>query len=230
MRVLTRVSAAAAFAAALILTSACQSTPTPQAPVPGRVLVAGDSITMQAIYWGGDRGWDHTDTVMMGWQAEDAQPGVTQAVTDPARSPETLVIAFGENDQIGGFDTTDQWQAIQLALSPAPGACTVLVKPYYTGTDQARLTGIADVRAWDDQMALIYPDRIETVDWAPIATEHPGYIDEDGIHLKTTQTDPAEDMANAANQILAPVLPAAAQAYLDMFANGITACEAHHAR
>jgi hypothetical protein len=178
----------------LILVSACKSD-----PVPGRVALAGDSLTFQAGYYvDGFAGFDQDGKVGLGWQTETAQPRVTSDVEGAATSPQILVMAFGQNDAGSGLDATDRAQIRALALSPAEqGTCTVMVKPWYIGTDPVRAQGIADYRAYVDQLVAENqaavaqaqaqdfagdPHRIVSVDWQPDAVT-PGALDPDGFHL-----------------------------------------------
>jgi hypothetical protein len=169
----------------LALGAACQPA-VKQPPAPGRVALAGDSLSIQGGYYGGGYGdIDITDKIGLGWQAENAHPRVSRDVATHGTSPAVLIVALGQNDAANGLDQTDRQQLFALALAPADGACTVLVKPWYVGSDTVRHRGIADYRAWVDEMVALFPGRVHSVDWRPHA-EQPGVLAADGYHLTET--------------------------------------------
>lgn len=173
------------FALIALALAACQPVPK-QPPAPGRVALAGDSLSVQGGYFGGGYGdIDFTDKIGLGWQAETAHPRVSRDVTGPATSPAVLIVALGQNDAGNGLDQTDRQQLMALALAPADGTCTVLVKPWYVGSDTVRRSGIAAYRAWVDEMVALFPGRVVSVDWRPHA-EQPGVLAADGFHLTET--------------------------------------------
>lgn len=153
-------------------------------PVPGRVALVGDSLAWTAGLWTDYYPtFDTFNKMYAGFQAENAQTQLTIDVADPATAPSVLVVALGHNDAgWDGLSDRDIEELEVLALSPAEGTCTVLVKPAYNGPDMVRLDGIYDYRGWVDQMVARYPGRIVSVDWAPLATTVPGQAD-DYIHF-----------------------------------------------
>jgi hypothetical protein len=160
--------------------AACQYPPSPTEPP----LIEGDSLTLQTAITEGalPQGWDVLSS--LGWQAEDVQPGLTDRVNDPARSPGVALIALGQNDGANGFDATDAQQLATLAATTYPTTCTVWLLPHYAGTDTVKHQGIEDVRTWEASYAAAHGQA--TVDWRPIALAHPEYIDTDGTHLTPT--------------------------------------------
>lgn len=156
---------------------ACQYPPSTTEPP----FVGGDSLTLQTAITEGalPQGWDVYSS--LGWQAENVQPGLTDRVNDPARSPRIVVIALGQNDGADGFDPTDQQQMAALAATPYPSACIRWVLPHYAGTDPVKLAGIEQVRTWEANYAAAH--RQDTVDWRHIALAHPEDVDTDGTHL-----------------------------------------------
>lgn len=185
-------------------------------PVDDHVVVSGDSITFQSLYYGSspvDDAWDTAgDTVIIGGEAEDVHPGVAAAVADPARSPDTLVVALGHNDVAAdygrdGFTDTDRNQLFALFYAASDEACTVLVLPHYGGTDPARIWNLEVYRNWvRDTIVAGAPDRFRLVDWRPVAQAHPEYLDVDGIHLNVSD-------------------PTAANAFVAMVQTGIDQCD-----
>lgn len=208
-----------------------------QEPVPGRVAIGGDSLTVQASYWGGGlAGWDDAAKVGVGWQAEHVQPRATLDVEGEATSADVFVVALGQNDAArswarDGFTDEDRMQLWSLIGTPADGACVALVKPWYqppTGQpfDAAQADGIEAYRAWVDQAVAADPQRYRSVDWRPVAEAHPEYIAADGIHLvvPSTLTMQQLDARVEVNKTAATEYPAAA-AYLGLLRAGAAACE-----
>lgn len=166
-------------ALAAVIVSGCQPPPT------NVTTVIGDSLTMTALLEGGfPAEWDiHS---MLGWQAEDAQPGVTARAADPARSPCAVAMALGQNDAAAhsdgrgdGFTTTDAQQMRTLRGTLHPATRVVWILPDYDGTDPAYAAGIDTYRAWATAEAAARGDRV--ADWR--AVNQPTDIDSDGVHL-----------------------------------------------
>lgn len=198
------VLAPAAVLAAVGLFSGC-------APVPGRVVVTGDSTMFQALYYSTstvDDGWDHgqfdagndpntpdDDLVQIGAEAEDLHPDVQRAVDDPNRSPEVLVVAVGHNDvAVGGTGVSGQsrdgWtdqdalQVLSLLAAPEDGStCTVAVLPGYLGADPVHAANIAAMRTFVAESVALNPGSMAAVDWQTVIDVHPEYLAPDGIHL-----------------------------------------------
>lgn len=156
-------------------------------PSPANITtVVGDSLTMTALLEGGfPPDWDiHS---MLGWQAEDAQPGVTARVNDPALSPARAAIALGQNDAAkhtggpgDGLTAVDVEQLRTLRTTFDPATVVLWVLPDYEGTDPAYRAGIEQYRAWAASYAATLGDCI--IDWR--AHAEPGDIDPaDGVHL-----------------------------------------------
>lgn len=171
--------------AAGILLLACQPPPS------DTTTVVGDSLTMTTLLDGRfPAGWDiHS---MLGWEAEDAQPGLTQRVNDPTRSPCSVAIALGHNDagqhtgrgpEYGdGFTSTDAAQMRQLRDTLHPATNVLWVLPDYDGTDPVYPAGIEAARSWIAGYAAQRGD--DVVDWRPRNTA--ADIDPDGVHLTPT--------------------------------------------
>jgi lysophospholipase L1-like esterase len=151
-------------------------------------LAVGDSLTMTTLLDDHLDGYDvHS---MLGWEAEDAQPGLTQRVADPARNPRTAVVALGANDAAqhtgkgpeygDGFTATDRAQLLQLRDTFHPDTGVTWVLPHYAGIDPLFITGINAYRTWATTEAARRGDCV--VDWR--TWQQPGDIDPaDGIHL-----------------------------------------------
>lgn len=205
-------------------------------PVPARIAVAGDSITVLASYYGGGLGdWDFDQKIGIGWQAEHVQPRLTQDVENPATSPDVLVVALGENDVAksvdrDGFTDEDRLQLWALIGTPADGACVVLVKPWYQPppgqpVDQDQVTGIAVYRDWVDEAVASDPDRYKSVDWRPVVEADPMVLADDGVHIRINQTlTPNQLSVAVANDEVASVEQPAATAYLGVLHAGAAAC------
>lgn len=212
-----RWAVAALAVTAATITGACK-----EPPVPGRVAIAGDSLTVLASMHGGGLGdWDDYNKIGIGWQAEHAQVQLDLDVEDPNASPAVLVIALGQNDAArswgrDGFTQQDRDQLARLAETPADGACVAWVKPWYQppegqSFDAAQMEGILAYRDWVDQQVVMNPVRYRSVDWRPTVEAHPEYLDLDGIHEDVdTPADPEP----------------AAVAYLDLLHAGAAACGA----
>lgn len=160
-----------------------------QPPNPNVRTVVGDSLTMTTLLDGHLQGYDvHS---MLGWEAEDAQPGLTDRVADPTRSPARVAIALCANDAAqhtgkgpewgDGFTTTDQAQLRQLRKTLHPATLVVWVLPDYNGTDPLFAAGINACRAWLTAAAAEAGDCV--ADWR--AVNGPADIDPDGVHLTT---------------------------------------------
>lgn len=205
-------------------------------PLPGRVAIGGDSLTVQGSYWGGGLGdWDQTEKIGVGWQAEHVQPQATLDVENPAASPDVFVVALGQNDVArswgrDGFTNEDKLQLASLFGTPADGACVAVVEPWYQPPagqpyDGTQMEGILAYRAWVEGVVASDPVRYRSVDWRPVAQAHPEYIADDGIHLVVPQTVSANELIVAVNhdQTAAVEVPAAV-AYLDLLRAGAAAC------
>lgn len=216
-----------ALVLAVLLAAACQPT-IKAAPVPGRVAMAGDSIGLQAMYYGSAghpaAGYDTADKIGLGWRAAHAQPRVTADVANTAASPATLVAEFGHNYR-DGLTSAARNEVTALMFSPADTACVVAVLPYAPAFLPAtHRQAITDYRRLVSDIAVTRPHTV-TVDWAPIATAHPEYLDEDGIHLRTPLTDPAQDLQAAAVGDVNVTDPTAAAAFITMVEQGVASCD-----
>lgn len=148
-------------------------------PVPGRVAIAGDSVTLQSLlYSGDDRGWDLAEKVGLGWKAVHAQPRLTADVDGLETSPSVLVMAFGHNYH--GWSPDYENELLMLAATPAEGSCTVVMLPYYEGTDAAHQADIDAYRGWAFRLRDALPDRIVLVDATSALA---GHLATDGVHL-----------------------------------------------
>lgn len=220
----------------VMVTGACELIEK-QPPVPGRVAIGGDSLTVQASYWGGGlSGWDETEKIGIGWQAEHVQPRATLDVESPATSADVFVVALGQNDASksagrDGFTNEDKLQLSSLLGTPADGACVAVVEPWYQPPagqpfDGAQMEGILAYRTWIEGVVASDPDRYRSVDWRPVAEAHPEYIAADGIHLVVPQTMSANQLIVAVDrEQTAAVEAPAAVAYLDLLHAAASACE-----
>lgn len=154
-------------------------------PVEGRVTLAGDSVTLTALLYSEQdgitttaHGWDNAEKVGLGWKAIHAQPRLEQDVAGATTSPEVHVMAFGHNYVPWSADYENE--LLVHVVTPAEGACTVVVKPYYGGTDTTHKAAIVAYRNWADRIALALPDRVVTVDATSALA---GHLGPDGVHL-----------------------------------------------
>ncbi|HEX8804226.1 MAG TPA: hypothetical protein VF743_08530 [Acidimicrobiales bacterium] len=194
--------AAAAGALALAVASGC----TPE-PTPGSVDVAGDSLTIQAIFahgYGVDAPEDLQIIANIGWRAIDAQPDVSDHAAHGR--PATLVVALGTNDSEptsnGGWDGADVTAFRTLLNTPHPSACVVVVLPGMTSAaPAAHRAELVEARQALVALANERP-RTVLVDWQAVVDAHPEYIGPDGIHLRWTDEGPADPEAAAARTAL----------------------------
>jgi hypothetical protein len=168
---------------AILVATGCQ-------PNPNVTTGVGDSLTMTAALEGGfPASWDiHS---MLGWQAENAQPGVADRVNDPRRSPARVFIALGQNDAAAhsdgtggdGWTSTDAQQMRTLRDTLDPATQVTWIAPDYDGTDPAYRAGIEAYRTWLVGYADVKGDCL--ADWR--IANVPADIDPaDGVHLTTT--------------------------------------------
>ena len=178
---LRRTATAVLTVATTALLWACQ-------PPSDTVTVVGDSLTMTTLLDGQfPAAWDiHS---MLGWQAEDAQPGLTTRVNDAQRSPCAVTIALGQNDAArhsdgrgDGWTTTDAAQMRQLRDTLHQDTRVLWVLPDYDGSDPAYAAGINAYRSWVTTYAAARGD--DVVDWRTRNTA--ADIDTDGVHLTPT--------------------------------------------
>lgn len=174
---------AALFLAVVAVIAADDPADAKAPPVPGRIMVAGDSLTWDALFYGGGfpAGWDTYGKVYGGAQAETFHHRIAQDVDRASTSPETFVMAFGSNDAGDGFSQEDRNQVFALAFRPHDDTCTVMVKPHNSTSNATRQNGLEQYRAYVDQLVAAAPDRITSVDWRPTATQ-PGIMGPDGVH------------------------------------------------
>jgi hypothetical protein len=162
---------------------ACEPAPPKAPPVPSRVAVSGDSILLQAgLYGGGYRGADYERKVDLGWQAVHVQGRITQDVASTTRSPAVLVLAFGNNEVVNGWEQADSNSWLSVTHTPHEDTCVVWVKPWTTVI--GRRIHIERARATIDTLAS-RPNTV-VVDWRPIAEQH---LAADGVHLSETDAD-----------------------------------------
>lgn len=208
------------------LVTACQPA-IKAAPVPNRVALASDSIGFQAMYYGSvgtsAETWDTEEKIGLGWKAEHAQPRVTADVAGVTTSPDAFVVEFGHNYG-RGFTAANRNAVTQMLFSAHESACVVIVLPYAPGNLSAtHRQAIAEYR--EHVLGIAYVrERTVVRDWGEVVQAHPEYLDEDGIHLKTTSTTPAQDLELAATGQIAPVDTNAAGAFVAMMVSGVADC------
>jgi hypothetical protein len=161
---------------------------------PGRVFVAGDSLTFTAS-------WDHGSgkaapddlewAAWLGWTAADVQPQLDAAVAQA--QVDALVVALGTNDSSpdvsGGWTEADVAQFQHLVATAGSSACVVIVLPGYgDGIDSHHAAEMDEARA--DLLALAderrrTPGAGPTVvaDWQAVVDANPDLLADDGIHL-----------------------------------------------
>jgi hypothetical protein len=203
-------------------------------PIPGSVGVVGDSVSYNSfnstgspyeptIY--GDAPPDRLLDYWLGYKVPDSQPAVEQWTAQ--RRPQILVIADGINDARpngngasgDGYTQTDRNHVVKMISTVHTSACIVLVKPGWgsglgtTTFGQTYITQLQLVRDYYDQLDA---ERVNVivVDWLTIATEHPEYMDPDGIHLaqKADGSSGWDIAAATARQV--------------MYWDGVNACQA----
>jgi hypothetical protein len=201
------------------------SSPASAADRPGRVVLLGDSLTIQAGLHG-----PHTaeprylQTVAgMGWSAADAQPGLDDAAeTAPI---DTLVIALGTNDS-SQRDGADGWSEAdldafrRLLSTPPPEACVVLVLPGHgPHVDPAYGAELEEARSALDFLAHERRQQPGTgptvvVDWQAALDAQPGVMADDGIHLSgDADSEPGAASAQSA------------ATRLDLYWDGVADCQ-----
>jgi hypothetical protein len=163
--------------------------------VPGRVVVAGDSVTLQAAMADAPDGETPTDVEViagLGWTVDDVLPPVRAAVA--ARPPDVLVVAVGLNDSSVG-PGGDGWsdadvERFRLLIGTAPtGSCVVVVLPGHgPALGSAYAAEIVEARLALVQLAMERRDGPEAgptvvVDWQAEVDARPDLLDPDGIHL-----------------------------------------------
>ena len=211
------------------------------APFPDRVIVVGDSVTQQAFDPNADGTFSYTANAptvanrgvfaAAGW----AVPQVQDTVNNYSifRWPERLVVAMGLNDAStlagDGWNTDDLNRFRTLINTPQSNTCVVLVLPGHAATGSTPwfsqwATEIDQARADLTQLATERP-RTMLIDWQTVIDQNPQYMDEDGIHLLTPNTNPDQDLALAAQGQIAAVEPAAAAARQEFYWNGAAQCE-----
>jgi hypothetical protein len=192
-RRITSRGSLAAIGLVILAVAACTACQPAVAPLPGRIDIAGDSLTIQAAMAGAiPNTWDATDKVGNGWQAEHAQARLTREVTRPWASPDVLIMAFGSNDASvatgwgDGYTPTDRAQVEQLLATPHPDTTRVVILPHRRGPsgspqlyaiDQYRhhLTHLATTRGYC------------VADWEPAYAPHRNtWGSGDGTHLTPT--------------------------------------------
>lgn len=153
--------------------------------------VAGDSITLQTIVYGGDMHGAQTENLVgNGWQAKDAQPQLTNNVYTPGHSPAIFAMAFGWNyaaapDAV--FGEAEANQLFEMAFSPEASACVVIVLP--GGRPDREITQVRTGLTALHQARLDQGLRSALVDWQPTVNQHPEYIVPDGLHLSNVDVD-----------------------------------------
>jgi GDSL-like Lipase/Acylhydrolase family len=193
---------------------------------PGRVVLLGDSLTIQAGVHGPHAAEPRylQTAAGVGWTATDARTGLDDAAeTAPI---DTLVIALGTNDS-SLSDGADGWSEADLSAfrrllsTPSPEACVVLVLPghgpqidpaYGAEMDEARsaLDFLAHERR---QQAGTGPTVV--VDWQAALDAQPGVMADDGIHLSG---DAGSEPGSASAQ--------SAATRLDLYWDGVAQCQA----
>lgn len=190
---------------------------------PGRVFVAGDSVTLQAMLINGPGEGAPADlqtVANLGWTVEQVQPELDTAMA--ADPPGTLVVALGLNDSsltLGGdgWSDADLLRFQGMIATPDPRACVVLVLPghgpeiepqYAAELAEARL---ALVELATERRSTPGSGPTVVVDWQAEVDARPWLLSSDGIHLAS---DPATGEVTAE----------AAAARTDLYWQGVGQC------
>jgi hypothetical protein len=164
-------------------------------PVPGHVIVTGDSIALQGWYLGGNYR-DATVYTGLGWRASHSYPMVAADVTDAGRSPQVLVMAYGHNYTTTGMTSADRTELADHARLIHPDACLVILLPAYPGPDEYRRQVIDAYRAWAYDFEAGDPSGVVLVDWAAVVADHLDYLGDDYVHLSETGAPAFTDLVN----------------------------------
>lgn len=155
-------------------------------PVPGRIALAGDSISYNAGVGGAWQGYDTAGKIVIGGQAFHVQDRVQADVNDPTRSAEYWVFAFGSNEVGNGWTLSDYAAWDQLTNTPDPASCVVWIKlwnlPPTMPVGSARHVHMNEARRTID---VLVSERLRSVavDWRPVVTADPSLLANDGVHL-----------------------------------------------
>ena len=177
---------------------------TPPGRDPGRVFVAGDSLTYTAVHPHGVGDGAPADVEFsagFGWTAADVQPSVDAAVQ--ARPIDTLVVALGTNDSspgLGGdgWDGADADRIRHLVGTVGDQACVVIVLPGYgPGVLPAHAVEMDEARGdilaiGAERQAAAGHGPTVFVDWQGVLDREPGLATADGIHM----VGPSEGVAD----------------------------------
>jgi hypothetical protein len=211
-------------------------------PLPGKVIVVGDSVTQQAFDPNADGVNTYTASAPgvvnvgfkqfshMGWDVADVQATMEQHAV--VRWPQKFVVAMGLNDAGTLFSdgwTVDDLNRFRTLINTVhPNACVAIVLPGHgaTGATPWFSAWAAQIDEARVDLAGLVNERPHTMvfDWQDVINDHPEYVDEDGIHLLTPYTTPNEDLALAAQDQLAQVDPVAAAARQDFYWDAAAQC------
>lgn len=208
MRRATRLLATVSVAWGLV-TGTCDK-PVKAPPIPDRVALAGDSVLWQGYLYGGELRGADTSLVYPGTTALDFVDEATAMVANKTRSPEVLVIAFGQNNW-QDYGSAEKSGLMQLAYAPADAACVVFLLPY----NGIGAPNIDRYRADAVTLANARPHSTY-VDWSIVVKDHPEYLASDHVHLNVPEYQSWLD-AGAVPQ-------PAAVAYLDVVWSGVAHC------
>jgi hypothetical protein len=208
-------------------------------PVPGTVIVVGDSVSQQAFDPNADGSFTYTTSAPpsakrkvlahMGWDATDVEGAVSNNAT--LRWPEKLVVGVGLVDAAtlfgDGWTPTDLDHFRTLINTPHTSTCVAIVLPGHGATGDtpwfaAWATEIDEARVDLAQLATERPHTM-TIDWQTVLDQHPEYVDNDGIHLLTPSTW-EEDIEAASQDQMLPVDQGAADARQEFSWAGAAQC------
>lgn len=174
-------------------------------PDPDRVTVSGDSLVWQAAAYDPQAFGDAVVYAYGGLRAVDLYPTVHQDAQDPARVPDVLVMAFGQN-YYPQIQPTDVESLNAFAALAGGDGCLVIVIPGYVGDDPNRLRLMVDYRAWAVSWYDAHSATTALADWGGLLADNPQYAIEDGFHLTPVGSAVYAQLINTAVEGCEPAL------------------------
>lgn len=213
-------------------------------PTPNTVTVTGDRLSQQTFDADANGTFAYTsaapaasnllasaETINASYTASSVQTVINNYSI--FRWPQRLVMAMGIKDASplaggDGWTEGDAEKVRTLVNTVHSTACVVVVLPGHgsgqgAGANPVWNAEIDEARASLAQIAAQRP-RTLVIDWQQVIDQHPEYLDEDGIHLPTPGTLPAEDLALEQQGKVSPVDQTAANARQNFYWEGVSRC------